>query len=178
MDKGKIIIAVIAVLSLALIFFGTKQVNSIKAQIVEQKENTAKLYQQLEYVDGLEMTLESQKESGETIDRIPQVGDPIADQVLMKKFIQTLLGGMGLEAEVRVEKRTKSKAFPDLIGVDEVPLLIGIKEYSSYGQIMEILNEFRKFSIGIEILCIGGNDVAIPGNLRFKMKYYIIPEAS
>jgi|WetSurMetagenome_2_1015567.scaffolds.fasta_scaffold27810_3 hypothetical protein len=178
MDKSKIIIAVFALLSLALIFFGTKQVKSIKAQIVEQKSDIAKLYQQLEYVDNLESNLETAKESGGIIGRIPQVNDPIANQALMNKFIQTFLARMELMAEVKVDKRKRSKDFPDFIGVDEVPLLIGIKDYTSYGQVMKMLNEFRKFPFGIEILCIGGSDVPIPGNLRIKMKYYIIPEAS
>lgn len=178
MSKDKLIVAFFVILSLVLIFLGMNRVKSIKSQIVEQKENTAKLNQWLEYVDGLDMSLETERDSGRVIGRIPQVKDPIANQVLMQKFIETFLSHLGMEAEVKAEKEKKSSDFPSLIGVDEVPILVGIKDYSSYTQIIRMLDDFRSFPFGIEVFCIGGVDVPIPGNLRLKMKYYIIPEAT
>ncbi len=178
MNKNKLIVAFFVILSLVLIYLGMNRVKSIKSQIVEQKENTAKLNQWLEYVDGLEKSLETERDSGRVIGRIPQVNDPIANQVLMQKFIQTFLSHRGMEADVKAEKERKSSDFPALIGVNEVPITVGIKDYSSFSQIIRMLDDFRSFPFGIEAFCIGVGDIPIPGNLRLRMKYYVIPEVS
>jgi hypothetical protein len=178
MSKDKIIIAVFVVLSLVLSYLGMSRVKLIKSQIIEQMENTAKLNQRLEYVDGLAMSLETEIDSGRVIGRIPQVNDPIANQVLMQKFIQNFLLSRGMEAEVKAEKERKSNDFPSLIGVNEVPITVGVKDYSSLTQIIGMLDDLRSLPFGIEALCIGGGEIPIPGNLRLRIKYYIIPEAS
>jgi hypothetical protein len=150
MSKDKIIIAVFVVLSLVLSYLGMSRVKLIKSQIIEQMENTAKLNQRLEYVDGLAMSLETEIDSGRVIGRIPQVNDPIANQVLMQKFIQNFL----------------------------LPITVGVKDYSSLTQIIGMLDDLRSLPFGIEALCIGGGEIPIPGNFRLRIKYYIIPEAS
>jgi hypothetical protein len=178
MSRDKLIVAFFAILSLVLIYLGMNRVKSIKLQIVEQKENTAKLNERLEYVNGLENSLETERDGGRVIGRIPQVKDPIANQILMQKFVQSFLSRRGMEAEVKADKEKKSSDFPALIGVNEVPITVGIKDYSSFSQIIRVLDDFRSFPFGIEAFCIGIGDIPIPGNLRLKMKYYIIPEAS
>ena len=178
MGKQKVIIIAFSFLVLLLLFFGVKKSKSLKQQIREQKESVVKLDQRLQYLRDLEESLEQRRMTGEVLTRIPRVDDPIANKVLMRKFMTSFLSRLGLEAEVVVENERKSKDFPDVLTINEVPLKIGIKNYSTYDQVLTMLEEFKNFPFVVEILTIGGTDVAVPGNLRVQLKYYIIPEGS
>lgn len=175
MGKEKGVIVAFVVLILLLSFFGIKKIKSLKAQIGEQKETVTKLDQRLEYVRNLEESLELRRMTGKVLTQIPRVEDPIANKVLIKKFIQSFLSRFGYEAEVDVENERKSKDFPDMIGVTEVPLKIGINNQISYKQMMNLLEELQNFPIMPEIFTIGGTDVAVPGILRLQLKYYVVP---
>jgi hypothetical protein len=178
MGKQKIIIVAFAFLALLSLFLGIKKVRSIQGQIGEEKAQLAKSNQRLEYVRNLEESLELRRITGKVLCRIPRAKDPIANQVLMRKFMESFLSRVGLEAEVKVENERKSRDFPDVITVNEVPLMIGIRNYSSYDQVTTMLKEFGNFPFVVQIFTIGGTDVAVPGNLRVQLKYYIVPEAS
>lgn len=178
MGKEKIILIGFGFLILLLAFLGIKKIKSFNGQIAEQKEHVAKSYQRLEYVKDLEKSLEERRMSGRILVEIPRAQDPIANKVLISKFMKAFLSRLGLEAEVKVENERRSRDFPDMITVNEVPIRIGIKNYSSYDQVMKMLKEFKNFPFAVEILTIGGTDVAVPGNLRLQLKYYIILEGS
>jgi Sec-independent protein translocase protein TatA len=178
MGKEKGVIFIFVVLVALLFVFGAKKIRSLQAQIGEQKESLAKLDQRLDKVRSLEESLELRRMTGKVLHQIPRVQDPIANKVLIEKFVKSFLSRLGFEAEVKVENERPSKDFPDLIGVNEVPLRIGIINYSSYNQVMNMLEEFRNFPFAVEILTIGGTDVAVPGNLRVQLKYYVVPEVS
>ena len=178
MDKEKVIIIGFAFLTLLGLFLGVKKIKSLQGQINEQREHVAKSSQRLEYVRDLEESLELRRVTGGVLRGIPRVKDPIANRVLTEKFMKSLLSRLGLEAEVKVENERKSRDFPDVVTVNEVPLRIGVRNYSSYDQLMTMLREFQNFPFVVEILTVGGTDVAVPGNLRVQLKYYIIPETS
>jgi hypothetical protein len=175
MGKEKGIIFVFVVLTILVFVFGIKKIKSLRAQITEQKETVTKLDQRLEYVRNLEESLELRRTTGKVLTQIPRVNDPIANKVLIKKFILSFLSRLGYEAEVEVDNERKSKDFPDMIGVNEVPLRIGISSNISYNQMTNLLETFRDFPFVIEILTIGGTDVALPGVLRLQVKYYVVP---
>ena len=178
MGKEKVIIIGFAFLVLLLLFFGVRKIKSLQLQIREQKEHMVKSDQRLKHLRNLEESLEERRMTGKVLCRIPRAEDPIANKVLMRKFLKSFLSRLGLEAEVRAENERKSKDLPDEVMVNEVPLKIGIKNYSSYNQLMNLLKEFRNFPFAIEILTIGGTEVAVPGNFRVQLKYYVIPEGS
>ncbi|KPL04427.1 MAG: hypothetical protein AMJ90_00970 [candidate division Zixibacteria bacterium SM23_73_2] len=175
MGKVKGIIAVFAILLVLLFFFGIKNIKSLQGQIGGQKENISELDQRLEKIRNLEESLELRRLTGKVLPQIPRVEDPIANKILIEKFFKSFLTRLGLEAEVKVENERKSRDFPDVVEVNEVPIKIGITSYSSYKQVMNLLEEFRKFPLSIEILTIGGTDVAVPGVLRLQLKYYVVP---
>jgi hypothetical protein len=175
MMKEKGLIFAFVILMALLCVFGTKKIKSLRTQIREQKETVDKLDQRLEYVRNLEESLELRRMTGKVLTQIPRVNDPIANKVLIKKFILSFLSRLGYEAEVEVDNERKSKDFPDMIGVNEVPLKIGISDHISYKQMMNLLEEFRNFPIVTEIFTIGGTDVAVPGILRLQLKYYVVP---
>jgi hypothetical protein len=176
MDKQKTIIIGFALLTLLLLFLGIKKTQSLQQQIREQKEQAAESSERLDYVKNLEDSLEERRMAGRVLCGIPRAKDPIANKVLMEKFMKSLLSRLGFQAEIRVENERKSKDFPDVVTVNEVPLLIGVSNHPSYDQVVAMLREFQNFPFVVEILTIGGTDVAVPGNLRVKLKYYVIPE--
>jgi hypothetical protein len=178
MGKEKGIIIGSAFLILLLLFLGVKKTKSLQAQVREQKENVEKSSQRLEQLRDLEESLEVRRETGKVLCQIPQADDPVASKVMMQKFLKSFLARLGLEAEVKVENERKSRDFPDVVTITEVPLKIGIKNYSSYDQVMNLLKEFRNFPFVIEVLTIGGTDVAVPGLLRIQLKYYAVPEGA
>ncbi len=178
MGKEKIIIIGFGFLILLITFVGIKKIKSLDEQIREQKERVTKSSQRLDYVKDLEESLELRRMSGKVLVEIPRAQDRIANKVLMEKFIKSFLSRLGLEAEVKVENERKSRDFPDVVTVNEVPLKIGIKNYSSYDQVIKMSREFRNFPFVVEILTIGGTAVAVPGNLRVQLKYYVIPRGS
>lgn len=178
MGREKIIIIGFGCLIFLIAFFGLKRIKSLNRQIREQKENVAKSSQRLDYVKNLGESLELRRMSGKVLFEIPRAQDPIANKILMEKFIKSLLCRLGLEAEVKIENERKSRDFPDVVTVNEVPLKIGIKNYSSYHQVIKMLKEFGNLPFVVEILTIGGTDVAVPGNLRVQLKYYVLPRGS
>jgi hypothetical protein len=178
MGKEKITIIGFGFLILLIAFLGIKKIKSLNGQIGEQKESVAKSSQRLEYVKELGESLEQRRESGKALVEIPRAQDPIANKVLMEKFIKSFLSRLGFEAQVIVDRERKSRDFPDVITVNEVPLRIGISNYDSYDQVIRILREFENFPFVVEVLTIGGTDVAVPGYLRVQLKYYVLPEGS
>jgi hypothetical protein len=178
MGKDKTIIVIFGFLIVAIAFLGVKKMGSLRGHIAEQREFLGKSTQRLEYLNDLERSLEERRESGRVLVEIPRAQDAIANKVLMEKFIKSFLSRLGLEAEVKVENERRSRDFPDVIMVNEVPLKIGVKGYASYDQVIKMLKEFKNFPFVVEVLTIGGTDVAVPGNLRVQLKYYIIPEGS
>jgi len=175
MQKEKLIIIGSACLILLVLFIGAKKIRALQAQIGEQKENVEKSNQHLEHLKDLEESLEFRRETGRVLCQIPRAEDPIASKILMAKFLKSFLARLGLEAEVKVENERKSRDFPDVVTITEVPLKIGIRNYSSYDQVLKVLKEFRNFPFVIEVLTIGGTDVAVPGILRVQLKYYAVP---
>jgi hypothetical protein len=176
MSKEKIIIIAFGLLILLVAFLGIKRIKSLNGQIREVREQVATSSQRLEYVEKLEGSLEWRRASGKVLVEIPRAQDPIANKVLMSKFVTNFLLRLGLEAEVKVDNERKSRDFPDVITVNEVPLKIGIKSYTSYEQVMNMLKEFGNFPFVVEVFTIGGTDVAVPGNVRVQLKYYFIPK--
>lgn len=178
MGKDKIIIIAFGFLVLLVAFIGIKKIKALNGQIKEGKEQLSKSSQRLEYVEKLGESLEERRITGKVLVEIPRAQDPIANKVLMRKFVTNFLLRLGFEAEVKVDNERKSRDFPDVITVDEVPLKIGIKNYASYDQVVRMLREFGNFPFVVEVLTIGGTDVAVPGHLRVKLKYYVIPKGS
>ena len=178
MGKEKIIIIGSVLLILLFLFLGTKKIKSLRMNIKEQVENVEKSNQRLEKLRYLEESLELRRETGKVLCQIPQADDPMANKVLTQKFIQSYLSRLGLDAEVKVDNERQSKDFPDVVDINEVPLKIGIKSYSSYDQVMNLLREFKNFPFVIEVLTIGGTDVAVPGILRIQLKYYAVQEST
>jgi hypothetical protein len=178
MSKDKTIIIVFGLLILLIAFFGVKRVRSLSGRIAEQKEHLEKSTQRLGYLENLEESLEERRMTGKVLVEIPRAQDPIANKVLVEKFMKTFLLRLGLEAEVKVENERKSRDFPDVVTVNEVPIKIGVKSYASYDQVIKMLKEFRSFPIVVEVFTIGGTDVAVPGNLRVQLKYYFVPKGS
>jgi hypothetical protein len=178
MSKDKIIIVAFGVLILLVAFIGVKKIKALNDQIKEGKEQLSKSSQRLEYVDKLEESLEERRITGKVLVEIPRAHDPIANKVLMRKFVTNFLSRLGLEAEVKVDGERKSRDFPDVVTVNEVPLRIGISNYSSYDQVIKMLREFGNFPFVVEVLTIGGTDVPVPGHLRVQLKYYVIPKGS
>jgi hypothetical protein len=175
MDKAKSIVIGFVILNVLLLFFGISRVKSIKSRIKEQTENMRELDDRRNYVKDLERSLELRRIEGQVLRRIPRVKDPMADRVL-KKFFESFLGQMDLEAEVKVQPERASGDFPAIIGVNEVTLLIGIKGYDSYSQITVMFEEFKNYPFGIEMFSIGSTDIPVPGHVRIMLKYYVIPE--
>jgi hypothetical protein len=178
MGKEKIVIILSGLLILLIAFFGIGRIKSLNQEKGEQKEQMTKSAQRLDYLEDLEGSLEERRMSGKVLVEIPRADDPIANKVLIEKFIKSFLSRLGLEAEVKVENERRSRDFPDVVTVNEVPLRIGIKNYSSYDQVIKMLKEFKNFPFVVEIITIGGTDVAVPGNLRVQLKYYIIPKGA
>jgi hypothetical protein len=178
MGKEKILLIAFGFLILGIAFVGIKKIKSLGAQIGEQEVQTEESTQRLEYLEELEESLEERRMSGQVLVEIPREPDPIANKVLMERFMKSFLSRLGLDAEVKVENERKSRDFPDVVTVNEVPLKIGIKNYDSYDQVIKMLAEFRNFPFAVEILTIGGTDVAIPGSFRVQLKYYVIPKGS
>lgn len=178
MSKDKIIIIVSGVLILLVAFIGVKKIKALNGQIKEGREQLSKSSQRLDYVDKLEESLEERRITGKVLVEIPRAHDPIANKVLMRKFVTNFLSRLGLEAEVKVDGERKSRDFPDVVTVNEVPLRIGINNYASYDQVIKMLREFGNFPFVVEILTIGGTDVPVPGHLRVQLKYYVIPKGS
>ena len=178
MSKDKIIIIAFGFLILLVAFIGIKRIKALNGQIKEGREQLAKSSQRLEYVENLEASLEERRITGKVLVEIPRAHDQIANKVLMRKFVANFLSRLGLEAEVKVDGERKSRDFPDVVTVNEVPLRIGINNYTSYDQVIKMLREFKSFPFVVEILTIGGTDVAVPGHLRVQIKYYVIPKGS
>jgi hypothetical protein len=175
--KGTIIgTALVAVLLLTL---GIKKAKSIEGQITQQRQTLGKLDDRLKHVKDLEYSLELRRMEGRVLRQIPRVKDPVTNQVLIRKFFESLLSGVELEAQqIKVQNERASKDFPAIMGVSEVPLLIGIKDYSTYVQIIEVFEEFKTFPFQIEMFALGATDIPVPGQMRIMLKYYIIPEAT
>jgi len=178
MSKDKIIIIAFGFLILLVAFIGIKKIKALNGQIKEGREQLGKSSQRLEYVENLEASLEERRITGKVLVEIPRAHDQIANKVLMRKFVTNFLSRLGLEAEVKVDGERKSRDFPDVVTVNEVPLRIGINNYTSYDQVIKMLREFKSFPFVVEILTIGGTDVAVPGHLRVQIKYYVIPKGS
>lgn len=178
MSKDKIIIIAFGLLILVVAFIGVKKIKALNGQIKDGREQLSKSCQRLEYVERLEESLEERRITGKVLVEIPRAHDPIANKVLMRKFVTNFLSRLGLEAEVKVDNERKSRDFPDVVTVNEVPLRIGISNYASYDQVIKMLKEFGNFPFVVEIITIGGTDVPVPGQLRVQLKYYVIPKGS
>ena len=178
MSKDKGILIAFGVLILLIAFFGVKKIKALNGQIREGREQLSKSSQRLEYVERLEESLEERRITGKVLVEIPRAHDPIANKVLMKKFVTNFLSRLGLEAEVKVDGERKSRDFPDVVTVNEVPLRIGVNNYASYDQVIKMLREFRNFPFVVEVITIGGTDVPVPGHLRVQLKYYVVPKGS
>ena len=178
MSKDKIIIIAFGFLILVVAFIGVKKIKALNSQIKDGREQLSKSCQRLEYVERLEESLEERRITGKVLVEIPRAHDPIANKVLMRKFVTNFLSRLGLKAEVKVDNERKSRDFPDVVTVNEVPLRIGISNYASYDQVIKMLREFGNFPFVVEIITIGGTAVPVPGHLRVQLKYYVIPKGS
>jgi hypothetical protein len=173
MGKDKVIIITSALVVAVFIFFGSGRIRSLRAQIGERKEEVAKSDQRLEELRTLRESLELRRMTGKVLCVIPRVQDPVANKVLVARFLESFLQRQGFESEVRVENERPSKDFPAVVGVNEVPINVGMRDYASYTQVVNLLKEIRNFPFVIEVITIGGTEVPVPGVLRLQLKYYL-----
>lgn len=173
MGKEKAIIIASALVLAVSIFFGSGRIRSLRAQIGERQEEVAKSDQRLEELRTLGESLELRRMTGKVLCEIPRAQDPVASRVLIAKFLESFLSRQGFDAQVRVGNERASKDFPAVVGVNEVPIKIGIKDYASYAQVVNLLREIRNFPFVIEVITIGGTEVPVPGVFRLQLKYYV-----
>lgn len=173
MGKEKIIIIACAAVVLVFVVLGVGRIKSLQAKIGEQKEEVAKSDERLEELRSLGESLELRRMTGRVLCEIPRAKDPVANKVLIKRFLESFLTRLGFDAEVQVEKERESKDFPAVVGVNEVPIKIGIRDYTSYSQVVNLMRELRNFPFVIEVVTIGGTEVPVPGLLRLQLKYYV-----
>ncbi|MCJ7458054.1 MAG: hypothetical protein MUP17_03565, partial [candidate division Zixibacteria bacterium] len=71
-----------------------------------------------------------------------------------------------------------SPDFPGLVGIREIPLEIGVTNYSSYDQMIILLEYLKEYPFIVDLFTLGGKDIELPGKLKLRIKYYLPPGGS
>jgi hypothetical protein len=79
---------------------------------------------------------------------------------------------------VKVGQEKNSPDFPSLVGIKEIPIEMGVTNYSSYDQLIILLDNFREYPFVVDLFTLGGKEINIPGKLKLRIKYYLSPGGS
>ncbi len=156
-----------------VLFFGVRQIRSLQARISQKKKSVEELNAHLEDLKRLSASLTLKKLKGGKLKEVPFVSEPQVNKVLLEKYLQSVFGQAGLSCEVKVGKEKNSTDFPNLAGIKEMPLEIGVTNYSSYEQLIILLESLKEYPFLVDLFTIGGKDLNVPGELKLRIKYYL-----
>ncbi|HVP37131.1 MAG TPA: hypothetical protein VMT04_09075 [Terriglobales bacterium] len=176
MKKQFFLIGVVAIV--LVLFFGIRQIRSLQAKISQKNTNLAGLKTHLGGLKRLTESLALKKLKGGKLQEVPYFSEPQVNKALLEKFVQSSFSQIGLECQVKVGQEKVSPDFPSLVGIREIPLEIGVTNYSSYDQLIILLEYLKEYPFIIDLFTLGGKDVELPGKLKLKIKYYLPPGGS
>lgn len=161
-----------------VLFFGIRQIRSLQARISQKKKGVEELNAHLENLKRLSASLALKRLKGGKLKEVPFVSEPQVNKVLLEKYLQSVFSQVGLTCEVRVGKEKNSADFPSLAGIREMPLEIGVTNYSSYDQLIILLEYLKEYPFLVDLFTVGGKDINLPGELKLRVKYYLSPGGS
>jgi hypothetical protein len=161
-----------------VLFFGIKHIRSLQAQINQKKTSMAGLKTHLESLKRLTESLALKRLKGGQLREVPYFTEPQVNKALLEKFVQSSFSQIGLECQVKVGQEKNSPDFPGLVGIREIPLEIGVTNYSSYDQMIILLEYLKEYPFIVDLFTLGGKDIELPGKLKLRIKYYLPPGGS
>ena len=176
MKKQVFLIA--GILIVLILFFGIRQIRSTQAKINQKKKSVEELNKHLDNLKRLSASLALKRLKGSKLQEVPYVSEPQVNKALLEKYLQSVLGQVSLTGEVKVGKERNSPDFPSLAGIREIPLEIGVTNYSSYDQLIIVLESLKEYPFLVDLFTVGGKDIIIPGELKMRIKYYLSPGGS
>jgi len=174
--KQFFLIAVVVIV--LILFFGIRQIRSLQAQINQKKVSVVGLKAHLDEVRRLSESLALRRLKGGKLQDVPYVAEPQVNKALLEKFMQSLMSQVSLECQVKVGQEKNSPDFPSLVGIKEIPIEMGVTNYSSYDQLIILLDNFREYPFVVDLFTLGGKEINIPGKLKLRIKYYLSPGGS
>jgi hypothetical protein len=156
-----------------VLFFGIRQIRSLQPRISQKKKGVVELNAHLENLKRLSASLALKRLIGSKLHEVPFVSEPQVNKAILEKYLQSVFSQVGLACEVKVGKEKNSPDFPSLAGIREMPLEIGVTNYSSYDQLIVLLEYLKEYPFLVDLFTIGGKDISIPGELKFRLKYYL-----
>jgi len=174
--KQFFLIAVVVIV--LILFFGIRQIRSLQAQINQKKVSVVGLKAHLEEVRKLSESLTLRRLKGGKLQQVPYVAEPQVNKALLEKFMQMIMSQVSLECQVKVGQEKNSPDFPGLVGIREIPIDMGVTNYSSYDQLIILLDNFREYPFIVDLFTLGGKEINLPGKLKLRIKYYLSPGGS
>ena len=156
-----------------VLFFGVRQIRSLQTRISQKKKSVEELNAHLENLKRLSTSLTLKRLKGGKLKEVPFVSEPQVNKVLLEKYLQSVFAQVGLTCEVKVGKEKNSADFPNLAGIREMSLEIGVTNYSSYDQLIILLESLKEYPFSVDLFTIGGKDLNVPGELKLRIKYYL-----
>lgn len=169
----KQIFLVAGIVIVLVLFFGVRQIRSLQTRISQKKKSVEELNAHLENLKRLSASLTLKRLKGGKLREVPFVSEPQVNKVLLEKYLQSVFGQVGLTCEVKVGKEKNSADFPNLAGIREMPLEVGVTNYSSYDQLIILLESLKEYPFLVDLFTIGGKGLNVPGELKLRIKYYL-----
>jgi len=169
----KQIFLIAGIVIVLVLFFGVRQIRSLQTRISQKTKSVEELNAHLENLKKLSASLALKRLKGGKLQEVPFVSEPQVNKVLLEKYLQLVFERISLTCKVRVGKEKNSPDFPSLAGIREMPLEIGVTNYSSYDQLIILLESLKEYPFLIDLFTLGGKDINLPGELKLRIKYYL-----
>lgn len=157
----------------ALLVCGGLYVRSLRAEIAMQRLALDERRQHLDSLRAERLSLRRLRLEDRLLAPLPHAADPVTNEVLLRAALDDLMATHGLLGTVHVHPVAPDASFHEAIGIDSVPIDLGIDDYADYGQVVGLVDDLGRHAVIVDGFCVGCTDIGVPGRVRLKLRYFV-----
>ncbi len=176
--SSKTAMGIFVMLGLITFYAGNKMVGSVERKIEYTEKDIMELESKRRMLWQFEKVLTAEKDKLQAIQTLETTDDFVAKAVATD-LVESWLKIAGLNGQVITKNARYSQDFPSILGVKEVEVLVGVRDYTSYVSLVNFMDYLSKGSFFVEGLYMGS---AAPANLdvggifKLYLKFYVLAE--
>ncbi|RKY95530.1 MAG: hypothetical protein DRQ06_03500 [Candidatus Hydrothermota bacterium] len=171
-------LSIFIVAAALILYVGNKTLAGIENKIKETEKEIMKLEAKRRSLWIFERVLTEKKDELSAIQTVSTDNKFVAKAVATD-LLESTLKLTRLRGKVFAISFDQSKDFPDLLGIREVNLQIGIRDYPTYIDLVNFMEYLTKGPFFVEGLYMGGaapSNLAVGGIFKLQLKFYVTPE--
>jgi hypothetical protein len=178
--RRKLTLYVISGIVALVVISGIGAIPSLRGRMLHMQEESENWARKVDQLRAFETTLTDLESRALGYHWISELGDELAEEILIRDLLECLLRRCALEGEIVLDEKTESDLFPSYVNIREYKGELGIREYDEYGQLIDFFEALKNTSVAITAFHVAGDeaDMKVSGLIRLKFRVFLTPRSA